>query len=134
MVLGGAGPQYPQACASTPTGVLVVGSSAADSVLWSTTDGRTWTTVGGPTTFAGPGRDGLTGIAVDGSRRVVTGYDGDDLVVFTSADAGTTWVRRTASSFGGFGQQVGSPVIVGDEAVVAGDDGTGAGIWIGPGP
>lgn len=131
-LLGGAGRQFAGACAPTRTGVLAAGVSGAGGVVWSTADGFTWTTVGGPATFAAPEADVLYGIAVDGDRRVVTGRDGSDMVVFTSRDAGATWTKRTAAGFGGFGLQIGDPVILEDEAMVVGSDGPGAGVWIGP--
>lgn len=133
-LLAGAGPQFPDACAPTPSGVLVAGLSGAGGVVWSTRDGLTWTTVGGPATFAPPDADILRGIAVDGARFMVTGRANGDLVVFTSPDGGVTWTRRTAASFGGFGGQIAYPVIMDGETVAVGSDGAGAAVWIGPAP
>ncbi len=65
---------------------------------------------------------------------VVTGREGDDLVVHGSTDGGATWTRRTAGVFGGFGRQIGVPVFAGDEVVVAGHDGPGGAVWLGPAP
>jgi len=137
-VLGGAGGQFPYACASTATAVLVVGmvtgDGGTDGVLWSSPDGSTWSVSGADAPFAGPMHEGLRGIAVDGARIVLTGREGDDLTVFTSSDGGATWTKRTAESFGGPGYQTAYPVIAGDEAVLYGRNGPGAAVWIGPAP
>jgi hypothetical protein len=138
-VLGGPGNQFPRSCASTPTGVLVAGHvpgpGGSDGVLWATTDGRTWTTVGGPDTFSSPANNSVRGIAVAGARLVVTGVDDGDVTVYTSGDGGSTWRKRTAAGFGGLGFQVAVDVVIaGDEVVMAGIDGPGAAVWVGPAP
>jgi hypothetical protein len=134
--LAGPGLQYTTGCATTPTGVVAVGRvpgpGGFDGVLWKTVDGKTWTSVGD---FAGPGDDKLVGVAADGDRLVVTGIEDDDVVVFTSADGGSTWKKRPAAVFGGFGSQSAALVaIAGDEVVMAGVDGPGGAVWIGPAP
>jgi hypothetical protein len=137
-VLGGPGPQYPSGCVSTPTGVLVSGTTAGegrtDGALWSTADGRTWTAAPRPSAFAGPAEEGLFGIDIDGGRVVLAGREGDDLTVFTSTDGGSTWRKRVATSFGAPGYQVAHPVVDGDHTVLYGHDGAGAAVWIGPAP
>ncbi len=137
-VLGGRGSQYPSGCVSTPTGVLVSGMTGGDGrgagALWSTTDGRAWTAAARPSPFAGPANRTLFGIAIDGPRVVMTGRDGDGLLVFTSADNGATWEKRSASSFQAPGYQVADPLIAGGEVLVYGHDGPGAAVWVGPAP
>ena len=96
----------------------VTGEGGTDGVLWSSPDGKTWSASEPEAPFAGPTSEGLRGIDVDGARVVVTGRDGDDLTVFTSADGGSTWHQHTAESFGGPDYQTAYPIIVGDEAIL----------------
>ena len=137
-VLAGPGVQFPRACASTPTGVLVSGqgqgAGGADGVLWATQDGRAWKAIA-PELFAGPTDDSLRGITADGERVIVSSREGDDVAFFTSTDAGATWQRRGAPRVGGLAFTVASELfIIGDVVVAAGIAGEGAAVWIGPAP
>lgn len=138
-VLGGPGPQFTTDCASSDGGVLVPGQTPGaggrDGVLWKTVDGLTWTRVGEPGLFSGPGDDVLSAVAVDGDRIVVTGHDDGDLTVFSSGDGGVTWGEHRGAVFGGVGSQGAREVaIAGDRVVLTGYDGASAAVWIGPAP
>lgn len=137
--LTGPGGQHGNQCASTSAGVLVAGGTTGpggmDGRLWATADGRTWEVRAGAGTVTAPGRDGLSRIAADGDRVVVTGYDGDDMTTFTSSDGGRTWRRWAPAGFGGPGSQwATNAVLAGDEVLVASRDETSTTIWIGPAP
>jgi hypothetical protein len=126
-------------CSSSPAGTLVgggvAGSGGFDGALWRTVDGRTWTALGSPGTFASPDTDSVVATAADGPRIVVSALNGGNLVLYGSADGGSTWARRPATAFEGFGDQVGTDLaIVGGSVVVVGRDGSAAAVWVGPGP
>lgn len=136
-LLGGTGLQYAPSCASTPSQVLVAGRGPGrggpDGRLWRTTDGHSWALVGAEGPFPSPESDTLVEVAAAGGRIVVTGTEGDDLTVFTSADDGTTWRRWRAGSFEGLGSQfAGRALVAGDEVVLVGSDGASTAVWIGP--
>jgi hypothetical protein len=138
-VLGGPGAQLLGSCATTSSQVLVAGAvpgaGGFDGVLWATSDGKTWRTVGGPDTFAGPTDDRLVAIAAEGDRLAVTGLEEGDVTVRTSADGGATWTRHRAAGFGGVDPQfAGRVAIAGDRVVLTGYDGASAAVWIGPAP
>jgi hypothetical protein len=136
--LAGPGLQFPQACASTPAGVLVAGARQGaggdDGVLWATADGLAWSTLAHEV-FAGPLDDSLRGVAADGARIVVSGIDEGDVVFFTSSDAGATWRRRAAPAGGRSAFTVASDLaIAGDVVIAAGIDGASVAVWMGPAP
>lgn len=136
--LAGPGLQFPRACASTPTGVLVTGqrqgAGGDDGVLWATQDGRAWNTIA-PELFAGPAEDSMRGIAADGDRVVLSRLEEGDVAFFTSTDAGATWQRRGAPRMGTLEFTVASELaIAGDVVVAAGIAGAGVAVWIGPAP
>jgi hypothetical protein len=135
----GPGDQRVDSCSPTSSGVLAVGDVSGpggfDSVVWSSTDGRTWQRAAGADTFAVPGSDWLQTVAVEGQRVVVAGVADFHAVVFTSRDGGTTWRRRDADAFDGFGLHVATNVLILDDEVVAtGIDGSSGAVWIGPAP
>jgi WD40 repeat protein len=137
--LSGPGNQFVTGCASTPRGVLVSGgipgASGSEGAVWSSADGHTWSLSGPSDTDAGSGRDRLLAIAADGSRVVATAVVHGDVVVYTSTDAGATWSRRGAASFGSVDFPLASEaLIVGKETVAAGTDGNSGAVWIGPAP
>ena len=136
--LAGPGIQFLRACASTPSGVLVTGQRAGaggfDGVLWSTPDGRAWSSIA-PELFAGPAEDSLRGIAAKGERVVLSRREGDDLAFFTSTDSGATWQRRGGPRVGRLEFTVASELaIAGDVVVGAGIDGAGVAVWVGSAP
>lgn len=134
--LRAAGVQFTVSCASDVNRGLVVGQRAGDGggdgALWETVDGRSWRSVGHTDTFGGAGDERLIAVAIDGDRIVVTGHEDGDLTVYSSADGGSRWQKSTSARFGG---STGSePVMVDDRVVVAGQEGSSAAVWIGPGP
>ena len=123
--LAGPGNQFVNGCASTSGGVLVSGgipgANGSEGAVWSTTDGHTWSLASPSDSDAGSGNDRLLAIAADGSRAVATALVDGDLVVYTSTDAGATWRRRDAATFGTIAFEVASEVLIaGNEVVAAG--------------
>lgn len=133
--LRAAGVRFTVSCASDANRALVVGQRAGDGggdgALWETVDGRSWRSAGEPDTFGGPGEERLIAVAIDANRVIVTGYEDGDLTVYSSADGGIRWQKATPARFGG---AIGSPVIMDDRVVVAGQEGSSAAVWVGPAP
>lgn len=123
-------------CASTPAGVIAVGSESPGDrpgvAAWTSVDGFTWTKTLGDADRSSRA-SGAWAVAVRDSRVVVAGYDGDDVGVWESRDAGRTWRQLRDPLLGGPGTQVGRSVaITASGVVVGGRDGASAALWFLP--
>jgi hypothetical protein len=113
-------------------GLVAVGAdfypaSLAETAVWTSPDGITWTRVPDDATFSG-----ATSVTAGGPGLVVVGEDGDKNAVWTSVD-GITWSRvpDDGTVFGGGGSDWISDVTVGGPGLVAvGVHGDDAAVWV----
>jgi hypothetical protein len=146
--LGGAGEQQMNAILPAGPGLVAVGTDDSggdiDAVVWTSTDGRTWTRVPHvEATFGGRRAQWMSSLCVFDSTIIAAGYSetaaGDSNGAIWLSTDGTNWTRQgpiASSPLGGQGRQrINGLVVLGQKLVAVGSetrslDDQGA-VWIG---